>query len=423
MDVIGTTEVVTLTPTSSMINYTENVGGSFSVQDNFGPITESLFFSDTIDLNNSLTAGILISLLDNGFSISDSMSVVWTPVPLSDSFIIDNEIEFTITAHMYDVFSVASSFGSVELTSTLKSTIRVSELLKTIIIVTLSDTIAVSDVREMAIISSLASNLFVQDTWTTTLNSNIELSDSFSFKDTQALGLAESLTSTGLFTESISHLVTQLQLLTDSLTVSDVRILSATVSEELASALKLTESLSFAGSVYNIVLLSTVEMGDLLWAPDFGAVAWVMNTEGESIAPYLNFGFHSIAAKGGKVFATSPMGIYELTGNTDDGRNIDANVKYGFEDFGVPNLKRASDVYLSYTGGLLECGIETYDGPKSVYNYPIEDRDATAPRNNRMKVGRGLVSRYWRTQIRNLEGASFKVYEVGINATSSKRRL
>ena len=53
----------------------------------------------------------------------------------------------------------------------------------------------------------------------------------------------------------------------------------------------------------------------------------------------------------------------------------------------------------------------------------MEERDADAQRNNRCKPGKGLSSRYWRFEIRNVDGADFQIYDVTAEVAASKRRL
>lgn len=443
--VTGVTEVIELTQNNASINRTREVSCStevinitvntasavmsgylvenMSMEGDFNTVEENTNLDSSFSIEDTYFAGISISLVDNSFTIDDGISVVWTPAPFSDSINISSEVDFSITSYLTSIATVVDTFGQVIQTTNLRSTVAISDEQKVSFVALLTDTFNIQDTREIATIANLVSSFTAEGSFTNSLVGHDYLESSFTIEDSQALGFAESLVSTGLFSTPLEYLVTQIELLTDSMTLTDVQVLSASVIESLDGTMQFSDGTSFEGSVYNVVVLSTLEMGDVLWSPDFGAVAWVMNTEGLSIAPYKNYGFRSIAEHAGKIFAVSPEGIFELTGETDEGRKIEAHVKGGFSDFGSPQRKRASDLYMSYTGGMLECAIETYDGPKTVYNYPIEEREANAPRNNRMKVGRGLVSRYWRTEVRNLEGAAFKVYEIGLNIAQSKRRL
>ena len=67
--------------------------------------------------------------------------------------------------------------------------------------------------------------------------------------------------------------------------------------------------------------------------------------------------------------------------------------------------------------------IDVYDLLKEVYTYEMEHRDAGAPRNNRIKPGKGLSSRYWRFTFRNVGGADFQIHDVAVELARSKRRL
>lgn len=421
--IVCSTEVISITANAANALISGYLVDSVTVEDSFGSIEENALLTETINVDSLLTAGIVLSLVDNSFFIDDGLSVAWTPAPFVDTLTISDEQTYSFTAYLSSIASIVDTFGTIDQTTTLTDQFNMNDSQEVVMIAMLTDTIQMSDTQQLSYFANLVSNFTADGTFSDSLVGHATLSSTFQIQDSQAVGFAEFLVSTGLFSSSLEDLRTQIELLTDSMTLTDTQVLSATVAETLSDSAQFSEFLDTAGSVYNVVVLSTLEMGDVLWSPDFGAVAWVMNTEGLSIAPYNNFGFHSIAEHAGKVFAVSPEGIFELTGEDDAGRKIDAYARGGFNDFGSPNRKRASDLYMSYTGGILECGIETYDGPKTVYNYPIEEREANAPRNNRMKVGRGLVSRYWRTEVRNLTGAAFKVYEIGLNTVTSKRRL
>lgn len=192
---------------------------------------------------------------------------------------------------------------------------------------------------------------------------------------------------------------------------------------ELEDAVLVESALSFEGSVYRYCLVGTVFVEDALWAKDFDAIAWVMNTETTGLSMYDNFQFTSITAHNGILYATSNGGVYALIGETDEGRNIDTQLKTGFLDFGRAETKRVSDIFVGYTGGQLTFDVEIYDVPGTIYTYIMEEREAGAPRNNRIKPGKGLSSRYWRFNVKNIDGADFQIYDVAPNIAASKRRL
>lgn len=364
---------------------TEDVQDIFDAENRFiattliPTITDVLNFSEAVEINRPIS-------VESAFTIQDTRESINVSTLVSDSFYTGNEVYMSVLLALQDTLTITEA-----------NNFLLSAFLTEII-----------DISEAVVPSNL---------------SRLTVTDVFETSDSALLGLSEAIADSINVTATIGDIRTQLEVLSEVFTIQSISEISTQKLESLIDTFNISESVNFEGSIYTVFLVDTAEFGDVLWSPDFGAVAWLMNTEGESISPLLNFDFRTIAEHNGKVIAASSQGIYEITGDDDAGRKIDAYVKYGFDDFGSPNRKRASDLYMSYTGGGLESSIETYDGPKTVYNYPIEIRGAEAPRNNRMKVGRGLVSRYWRTEVHNQEGAAFKVYELGLNISTSKRRL
>lgn len=157
---------------------------------------------------------------------------------------------------------------------------------------------------------------------------------------------------------------------------------------------------------------------------DATRVAWVMNTESSATSWYDNYDFESIAQIQDKVLAVGPDGLYQLTGDDDQGDQIDAEITSGFMDFGTSNQKHVDAVYFGYTSaGKLSVTAETQGSGHQPYTYYMEKTSAAAPENGRVEPGKGLVGRYWRFTIRNVAGAEFAVYDSSIDIAVSSRRL
>ncbi|GIV03847.1 MAG: hypothetical protein KatS3mg015_2677 [Fimbriimonadales bacterium] len=173
-----------------------------------------------------------------------------------------------------------------------------------------------------------------------------------------------------------------------------------------------------------LLLESTAEVSSDVWYKDPGRVAWLMNTETTAVSWYDNFDFESIAQPPGKVLAVGPDGLYELTGDTDSGERIDAEVVSGFTDFGVAQTKRVDNLYFGYTSdGRISVTTETYESGHPPFTYFLEQRAANAPRNSRVTPGKGLWGRYWRMTIRNVDGADFEVHDAAVDIAVSTRRV
>ena len=170
---------------------------------------------------------------------------------------------------------------------------------------------------------------------------------------------------------------------------------------------------------------------DALFFRDSGALAWVLNTETGATYWYDNYAFEDMVTVGDKTFASGPQGLVLLGGDTDAGDEIKARVLYGFQEFGdtddrrlAPQQKRISGLMVGYDAeGILEVLVQTYGDGQPDFRYQMPPREADRPRNNRVRFGRGLRSRYWGLGIENIEGCDFEVHSLDLDIVTSKRRL
>ena len=157
---------------------------------------------------------------------------------------------------------------------------------------------------------------------------------------------------------------------------------------------------------------------------DPNQLAYVMNTETEALSMYNNFSFDSLSYVDGVCYAAGPDGFYKLEGTDDDGEDVDAELITGFTDLGEQRTKHAGSLYLGYTSdGPTTVSVDTYGMRHPTQTNELEERDAFAPRNNRVRLAKGLSSRYWRITIRNKNGSHFEINDVAIDVAVSNRRI
>lgn len=199
---------------------------------------------------------------------------------------------------------------------------------------------------------------------------------------------------------------------------SAVSLLNALESSGYATS---TATMQVARTVYAQSLGSS---GSSALFRDPNDIAWVMNTETAALSQYNNFAFNSLAYADGKVYAACLDGIYVLEGNDDEGAHIRAEAVSGFDDLGEQHTKHAGSVYFGYTSdGPVVVDVETYGSGHAKQTYEIEQRTALAPRNNRVKLGKGLSSRHWRITVKNKDGSRFELNDAAIDVAVSQRRI
>lgn len=152
---------------------------------------------------------------------------------------------------------------------------------------------------------------------------------------------------------------------------------------------------------------------------------WVVRTDTLAPSQYLNYPFNSMCRLGQRYFGASEEGFFELDGDSDDGQPIQARILTGELDFGTPEMKRIERAYLGYTtnGDLVLKVIATHAGKKSEYWYraPMLVRDEAT--ETRVKIGRGIVSRYFQFELVNVDGADFDLDRMDLEVLNLSRRL
>lgn len=150
-------------------------------------------------------------------------------------------------------------------------------------------------------------------------------------------------------------------------------------------------------------------------------IGWALNTESTGVTQYEQYPFNSLAKFGERYLGAGAMGICELSGSTDAGQHIQARLKTGVSDFGSPMKKRIDRAYLGITadGGIIL---------KTITNKGIEDWYQLTPRDGdvhteRVKLGKGVKSRYWQFELSNSDGADFELESLELEPIILSRRL
>jgi len=152
---------------------------------------------------------------------------------------------------------------------------------------------------------------------------------------------------------------------------------------------------------------------------------WVMNTESTGFSEYSNYPFNSLVSAEGRYFAVAQDGVYELTGDSDQGEPIAASIKTGLMDLETSFTKDAKAAYIGYTStGRMVLKVSTTErGRKNEWWYEAKPSSAGAPRSGRFTIGRGLRSRYFQFELVNAEGDDFELDGIEIMYSILSRRL
>jgi hypothetical protein len=194
-----------------------------------------------------------------------------------------------------------------------------------------------------------------------------------------------------------------------------------------SNTLTLLEVVSFSGGSYigqASIVLPLFTMGDTQQAVSITVgpfSAYSLNTENFGVSSFSNFIFDSFAEFNGLYLASSPSGLFLLSGNNDIGTKIDVVIKK--EQFGgdVRNKKRVRNIYTELrTDGDYEIDVKI---DNDTYTYIAEPTHnySDGIQTVRTKPGKGLLGRYITMLLRNTNGNNIEVRELGLDIEMSER--
>lgn len=152
--------------------------------------------------------------------------------------------------------------------------------------------------------------------------------------------------------------------------------------------------------------------------------AWVLNSQSLAHSYYDGFvDFNSAAQLGKCIYMLSPSGLYELGGDSDDGKIIEAEVVTGQMDFGTIARKRVEQVDLGYVASGDLQAVVSCEGFDPSDPQTLEVREMQTAHTSRVRVGKGMVGKYWKFELRNREGADFELFSIQSKVALSTRRM
>jgi len=235
------------------------------------------------------------------------------------------------------------------------------------------------------------------------------------------------------------------------LTARDAVVLADTLTSSLLGTLMQHETLQFIDSLNNgFVFLATSTdsllfddsqiptLTALLRQPDVLAFigrlplgdedyqAWVLNSDSLGVTQYTNFPFNSLADTPRGTFALSDTGLYELTGDDDDGAPIEALLRTGDLTFNSSLHKRVDRayLYLTSTDDVYLKTISTHRGQRNEAWYRVEYREsADDGQTRRVRFGKGLRGTTWAFELSNVDGGDFDVRGAEVLPLQLTRRV
>jgi len=127
---------------------------------------------------------------------------------------------------------------------------------------------------------------------------------------------------------------------------------------------------------------------------------------------YVNYDFNSMVKFGDKYLGACSDGIYELDGDTDDGKYIGAYFEPIVTDFGISNPKKIRFVFLGYEAeGDLIVTLAADEGARQSY---VVDSLKTGQQSRCITTNRNMQGRYPMLGVSNVCGCDFGVDSIDV---------
>lgn len=154
-------------------------------------------------------------------------------------------------------------------------------------------------------------------------------------------------------------------------------------------------------------------------SPVFTGVA--VNTRTQAVSTYQDLDFNSLTSFNGMVLAATADGIVALSGDTDRGAPIAANMASGVTSMESDQFKRVLCGYAGYSAtGNLELTLIT--DTHHEYVYSLVPEQVGQLHAARVKFGRGVDGRYWQWKLANKAGAHFALDKLTLEVSALSRR-
>ncbi|AVQ81648.1 hypothetical protein [Variovorax sp. PMC12] len=188
---------------------------------------------------------------------------------------------------------------------------------------------------------------------------------------------------------------------------------------DMRDAFGLDIPMSIAGGVETIDIRDGFTFDVLLSTPGADLEVHAVNLSGFGSTTYANYAFNSFARIGDRYYGAKVDGLFLLEGNSDAGAPIQAAISPGKLDFGTPQQKTVSEVYM---GAASEAKLVLkVAGPAGSFEYEARGYSDDL-QQHRFKLGKGLKTNYLIPVFYNQDGADFEIDSLEFEVADLSRK-
>jgi hypothetical protein len=272
-----------------------------------------------------------------------------------------------------------------------------------------------SDVATLAI--AVIENLGLTETVTTALTYGLSLSDTLTTADTLANFFGMAITDALNVSELLAGVASMPTTLSDALNLSESLTSKLVFSATTHDTIDLTDA-QILQMIFSGTVADSIDLLAAYLSPQGQFTTWAMNTRTVAVTEYTNYEFNSFARMGNIYLGASANGLYELTGEDDDGADIISTIRSGFAEWAGAKFAMFQSIYL----GVRSDGdfvLKVITGDSQEYIYAV---NAQSMRTTKIATGKGLRARYWAFELIST-GQDFDLDTIEFVPIASNRRV
>ena len=281
------------------------------------------------------------------------------------------------------------------------------------------DGVNLSQTASLALAITVAQALFLPDTVSTTLDFNLWVSEAVQLNTVFSNFLGASVAETTSLAAALAPLWRP------GAAVGEGVLLATAVGESLVFRVDCADGAWFDDAevlqyIFDGRISEGVEITAGYVSPTGNFTAWAINTRTSAVTEYRDFVFDSLVQVGRKCVAGDATGLYELSGETDAGGIIVADILSGFMQLGGSKFTAFKAVYLGLASQSGQFVLKLITGDDQTYVYGVTAQNM---RTTRVNLGKGLRSRYFRFELINADGKDFSMDAIEFIPLVSQRRI
>ena len=254
---------------------------------------------------------------------------------------------------------------------------------------TINESLVVADTTLYSLIVTILEYLGFIELVNAMTSSSQSINESLAFTDSPEHAWTLLINDTLATIDTSSVVILFIKIIQEALGLADTASLIKSLGVTVSDPLTFTETITSQGHFYSVIydtlaMNCTVELNGEIWE------CYVLNTPKFHPSVYSGFNFNSYCVYENRAFAANDTGIYELTGNTDDGDTIHTGTILSATDFGSPNQKRFRRGYLGISGNNPMMILETEDGTRQAFNIDTQGKTV---------ISSALKSKKWKLSL------------------------